>query len=127
MQLTITGKTNDKGDLLYWNIGQLTDFLVKNSSRDLIITFETQDEDSRKRMLRYYNVKIIKEWKQSLLNKGEVLSESEVDNRLRMMSPITENKSLSELSRDELVLYLDHVKLVSAEEVNLFIEDPRFI
>lgn len=124
-QLTITGLTTNKGKLELYNKGLLNDFCGKNPDKKIIITVKVEESGSKNAMLSYYHSKIIPEWKQHLFEKGIVKNISEVDILLRGLTPITKNKTLSELTKDELIMFLDFVKIRSLEDVSLFIEDPR--
>ena len=125
-KLTLPG--GSLGDNYYiYSQDQLSYFLKINKGNKMLITFEVQDDDDRKRQLRYYFAVIIPEWKKALFKKGVIKSNSDVDVYLRSLSPILENISLSDLNFDELVQFLDHVRSVSLQDVNLVLEDPRCI
>lgn len=126
-QLTVTGKVDSKGDFGFYNLSELTYFLKEHTDKRIIVTFKVSDEDSRKTIIKYYRAKIIPEWRSRLLDQGTIVSEVEVDNYLKSISPLTEKRSVSELNRDELVAFVDTLKDVSLEDVNLFIEDARNI
>lgn len=125
-KLTVLG--GSLGDNYYlYSQDQLSYFIEKNKGRKMLITFEIQDEDDRKRQLRYYFAKIVPEWQKELFNNGVVKSIKDVDFSIRKLSPIIDDRSLSELSYDELIQFLDHVRSVSIEDINLILDDPRTI
>lgn len=126
-QLTVTGENYKNGEYGMYNINQLKDFLSKkeNENKKLIITFQTEEKHSTKSMLAYYFAKIVPEWRQELFKQGTVKTIKQTDKYLRGLSPILENRTLSDLNREELIAFIDHIKDISLQDVHLFIEDPR--
>lgn len=125
MILTITGEINEEGKLHLFNQNTLTDFKTKNKGKKIIVTFESEDSQSLEVMRKYYYAKVIPEWKQALLARGEMKSTKEIDYYLRSLSPILKRKTLSELTKEEFYFFMDHVKDVSLQDVNLFVENMR--
>ena len=124
MQFTVTGEIDENGDLGIYNMNQLKDLCRKNKNKRLIVTFQIEEKGSKNAMLKYYYAKVVPEWKQEILKMGMVMTNKEVDNYIRTLSPITESKSLSELNKEEMMHYLDHVRKESLG-INLVIEEPR--
>lgn len=89
----------------------------------------------------YYFYKIVPEIRNALWQGGTTKTKSETDLYLRSICPITIEEVLNietwkydqrireiiELDNHELVHFLDYIKQFAAEELSLYIEDPRVI
>jgi len=130
-QLTVTGEVNSKGQYGLYNIGQLNDFCSKHPKSKLIVTFRINEQGTVDSMIRYYRFKILPEWKIALFEIGKAISEEEIDYSLRKRCEITfrngKLRSLKDLSKEEMIVFLDMIKFVSLEHVYLFVEDPRLL
>lgn len=124
-KIIVTGVTTKKGIFGFNNILAIEDFCRKNPNCSLTITIEANKEKSRKAILSYYHTKILNDWQTELYQNGTIKSKGEVSEMLLRQCPITKDKSLSELSYDELCMFMDRIKEISLLEMGIVIEDVR--
>lgn len=124
--LTITGSINKKGQHGFYNINQLEDFAKQFPNMNTIITIQVE-EKGKKGILSYYHAKVLPDWQWELYHAGQIMSIKEVDLLLKKDFPLLQRKSLSDLTYQELLMYIDYVKHRSLEEINIFIESPHVL
>ena len=124
-KLTIIGEINKKGQFGFYNIAQLNDFCVKNPGKKLIVTIQVEDKKSKDVILAYYYAKVIPLYQDEFYKNGDIMNNTQTDTYLRSLCPITQKKSLSDLSYDELVYFMDFLKHHALTEINQFIEEVR--
>lgn len=126
-KIIITGTINKKGQHGFYNIGQFEDFAKKNPNKNTIITIQVEDK-GRNGRLAYYHSKVLPDWQYELYSQqGIIKTITEVNDMLKSSFPILKNKGLSELSDQELLMFLDHIEFKTLEEINVFIESAHVL
>jgi hypothetical protein len=124
-QIIITGAINKKGQHGFYNIGMIEDFAKKHPNKNTIITIQVEDKGRNGRLANYH-AKVLPEWQYELYSQqGIIKTISEVDEFLKSGFPILKHKGLSELSDQELLMFLDYVEFKTLEEINVFIESAH--
>lgn len=123
--IIITGKTNSKGQYGIHNKGMLDDFCKKNPNKTLIFEISAIGKGTKESLLAAYHGIYLKEWVKGMFSKGTIVTEAKMSQLLQNRSPITTDKTLSELNYDEMLVFMDSVKYWALEDVNIFLEEPR--
>lgn len=123
--ITITGSITKKGEHGFYNIDAFKDFCKNHKGYNTTVTFTAEKPNSIKGLLAYYHARVLNEWQYWFYTQGEIKTVAEVDMYLRDDCPLLKQKSLSDLSYDELIMFLEYVKHKSLEEINVFIECPK--
>lgn len=123
--IIITGKTNSKGQYAIHNKGMLDDYCRKNPNKTLVFEINAIGKGTKESLLNAYYGIYLPEWVKGMFNAGTIITEPKMDELLRNRSPVTESKTLSQLNYDEMLVFMDSVKLWALEDVNIFLEEPR--
>lgn len=124
-EITITGHTDQNGKPGYYQQNMLNDFCKKHPNERLIITFRAEKKKTKNALLSYYYAAIIPAWHKALSDQGTFKSKEQVDNELRQLFPLTKNgESLSALSYEHLLLFIETVRLYALEDINVVFQDP---
>ena len=103
-KITVLGDT-DGGKFGVYNIDALNDFCKKNQNKRIIIEVFVEEKESKNAKLAYYYKKIVPDVVNALFDRGDVVTEKYVDRILRGISPITQEKTLSDLSNNGISSY----------------------
>jgi hypothetical protein len=122
IQLTTIAKTPN-GKIGFMNRNQINDFAKNNPDKTIMVTFEVIE--GKEGLIKYYRGKVLPEWKQELFKVGIIKRIEEIDLYLKSISPIAKGRSLSDLSHEELKVFMDLVQDVSLQDANLFVENWR--
>jgi len=138
--LNLTGRITNDGKLAVYSQNELNHYLKQNSGKRVMIRFEILDERPTQAMLGYYHAKVLPDMKDAFWKLGNRKRLSEVEQFCREVSPICwsdemdENgkwkyrlKDLSELNAPELYQHLEFIKQYAAENLHVFIHDPKII
>jgi len=120
-------------------------FFKANKGKRIIVRFEAAEIGSTEAQLAYYFQYIVPTIQAALWETGERMNEKKVDEWLRQQCPsifeifipptkeqaeqgylgCTETKGIRDLSVSEMSDYLDWLKQFAAENLYVYIEDPR--
>ena len=124
---------------------RLNAFFAQNKGQRVVVRFEAAAPGSTALQLAYYFNYIVPTIQMALYELGERMNEKKVDEWLRQQCPsifetfipptkeqakqgylgCTETKGIRDLSISEMSDYLDWVKQFAAENLYVYIEDPR--
>jgi hypothetical protein len=125
--IVITGQTTKTGRYGFYNIAQLDDFAKKNPEKNLIVTIQVEDKQSKNGLLAYYHAKVLPMWVDWYYKQGIIKNTVEMDVEIRSLCPLSQIKSLSDFTYEEMVQFMDQVKVVTVEHINEWIEEPRVL
>lgn len=137
--MKLTGEINSKGELLVHGKSRLIDFTKRNPNNRLIIHIELLAKPPSEAMIAYYEKVILPELQRGFIQKGNHLTLEKIDIMLRgSFSPTTletfENgkyqKSVPEirkLSQENMLYYLDFVRLYAAMNLQIYLQEPRLL
>lgn len=118
----------------------LNEFFKMWPNKKVIARFTIIDMGSTSEALKgyYYNY-VVPTFRQAIWDSGERKNEEKTELFLREISPIMHSQTVNEetgkyttvireindLSNQELIDHIDHLKQIAAEEYAVFIDDPR--
>lgn len=138
-EIAATGSVNDKGGLMI-PMGELNQFFREHKGERIVARFVALPQHCSEAFKGYYFHYVVPTVKAALWDKiGERKTEEQVEKYLREMSPIcceedidyytgeytTRLKEIPELSNAELLEHLEFLRQFAAEELDVFIEDPK--
>ena len=126
---------------------RLKEFFAANKGKRVVVRFEAAEPGSSELQLAYYFNYIVPTIQTALYELGERMNEKKVDEWLRQQCPsifetfipptkeqakqgylgCTETKGIRDLSVSEMSDYLDWLKQYAAENLSVYIEDPKTI
>ena len=126
---------------------RLKEFFAANKGKRVVVRFEAAEPGSSELQLAYYFNYIVPTIQTALYELGERMNEKKVDEWLRQQCPsifetfipptkeqakqgsfgCTETKGIRDLSVLEMSDYLDWLKQYAAENLSVYIEDPKTI
>lgn len=143
-KISESGIITDNGQLRL-PMDRLNAFLAANKGKRVVVRFEAAKPGSSELQLAYYFNYIVPTIQTALYELGERMNEKKVDEWLRQQCPsifetfipptkeqakqgylgCTEIKGIRDLSVSEMSDYLDWLKQFAAENLYVYIEDPR--
>lgn len=138
---TITGRTNDRGQLLILDQEGMSDFFKKWPNIKFTARFQVAQPGTSEALKGYYYNKIVPDFKKALWEAGDRKTEKDTEQFIRELSPIMwEEKpdpetgryeqnllEIKDLDNQQLVMLIEHLKQIASEEFYFFIEDPETI
>lgn len=138
--ITATGVVNDNGKLSLY-MGEVNEFLKKHKGKRVVVRFFVAPKSTSEALKGYYFNYVVPTVKHALLELGERKTEEETELFLREQSPvmheqkpnietgeyITELKSAANCGNDVLIEHIEFIKQFAAEDLNVFIENPKVI
>lgn len=113
---------------------RLNEFFKRNAGKRVIARFETVEPGTTEAQFGYLKSYVIPTIAEALRQTGTLYTEAELERQLLEWYPRTlrnvsgeEIVSLSELSQLQMSDFLDWVKQFAAEELLVYIENPRTI
>lgn len=131
---------NNNGGLQIY-MGELNQFFAMHKGSRIIARFIVASPGSSEALKGYYFNYVVPTFRTGIWEAGERLTEEQTEHRLRELSPVmyeqtpdintgkyeTRLRKIPELSNAELIEHIEHLKLIAAENYNLYIDDPRSI
>lgn len=135
-EFSISGKIDDKGNLLLGYKGDLLKFLAQNKSSNVIISYLIQDEKASIQFRGLYWNKIMPLVNDGLKELGNRFTLEQADNAIRELSPVCkiskfnqqsgslENVILKieDLSTSQLLQHIEFVREFAMEHLNINID-----
>lgn len=123
-KLIVSGKIDKYGNVLL-PMWEVSDFLGQFKGQRVVVTFRAFEPGPSAQQMGYYWAYVIPNIKAALLRKGERKTEQQVDEWLRREAGfLTED---GEMTVSRMSDYLEWLKQFAAENLEVFIEDPRAI
>jgi hypothetical protein len=124
-EITVTGEVNAKGQYGVYQMDYIKDFCSKHPNSKLIITFEVVEKESKAAMLSYFYKAIVTRYKKYRFDNGDILTKEQAKEELKDMTMFSRNRSLADLTKAEMVLFLDTIKSTLRAEFGIIIEEVR--
>lgn len=124
-QITITGEINQKGIFGFYNISQLERLCKKYPNHKIIGNIQIERSKSKNALLAVYNLETIPMVQKALYQQGDLKNTRQVNEYLLSLCPLTQEKALSELNYDEMLMFMDYVSNYSLEHLNVALVEPR--
>lgn len=120
-------------------MGELKAFFKEHKGERIVARFQASPAGSSEALKGYYYHYVVPMCQQGLRETGERLTEQQTERKLREWSPIcwaeTVNiesgkydltlREIKDMSNGELLDHLDFVKMFAAENLSVYIDDPR--
>lgn len=113
------------GGALRMPMDRVNEFFSQHKGQRVIATFEAVPKGTTTAMIAYYRAYVLPTVQAALWKLGERKSEKAVDEWLRSQYPMRVEGT--EMSPDEMADFLDWLKQFAAENLYVYIEDPRTI
>lgn len=135
----LTQRISPKGQLKLDNNLELQEFARQHPNKVCIVRVELLPVAPSLKSFHYYWVYICPEVQRALYEKGERKSLEQVDRWIREQCPITQDqkwdgeklrkrvKELDEISTEEFNEMIEWLKEYAAENLDVYIEEPRFL
>lgn len=137
-EISATGIVNKNGGL-QMAMGELNAFFAEHKGERIIARFMVAPVGSSEALKGYYFNYVVSMVREGLKKIGDRKTERQTEQFLREMSPVcweetvnTETgeynqrlREVAEMSNAELVEYIEHVRQFAAEELSIFIDDPK--
>lgn len=136
----IAGRTDSQGRLRV-SMDELKAFTALHPNKRVILTLKVYQPGTSAALRGYYYNYVVKAVTDGFWETGERLTYEQTEKRLRELSPITHRRVVDEetgeyrkflrgiedLDNSELIEHIDIIKQFAAEELSVYIEDPRTI
>lgn len=137
-EISATGTVNSKGGLVMY-MGEINAFFAQHKGERIIARFMVAPVASSEALKGYYFNYVVPTVRHGLMETGERKTEEQTEYYLRSISPVcyeeTANietgkyaqrlREIPELSNAELIEHIDVIRQFAAEELNVFIDDPK--
>ncbi len=148
-RVNLVGKIDNKGKLLIANMDELREFGKKWKGQTVIMTADVNPGGPSKALKGYYFNKIVPDFQTIFNDTGDRMSLMDVDIRLRSMCPImvveipmeeaggfaleriktiyeiSSSETEGEISSSEMVEFIEHLRIIAAQDYHYQIEDPK--
>ena len=109
-------------------MNRINEFFDKNKGKRLIITFEVAEHGSSEALQGYYFKYIVPTIQQALWKTGDRRRTAEVQDWLLNISPVCEGiTDIHKLSNADMIEHIEWLKQFAAENLDVYIEEPRSI
>lgn len=139
-EISATGTINNDGRLVMF-MGELNEFFARYKGCRVVARFEVAPAGSSAALRGYYYNYLVPTMREAFWETGERLTEEQTERRLRTLSPVmwgeavdpdtgiytTCLRDIHEVDKSELVEHIETLKQFAAENLNVYIEDPRTI
>lgn len=140
-EYTVTGVVDSRGRLMIASQDRMTDFFTNWKNAKVVGKFTVYEKGSSEAIKGYYFNKIVPDFRKAKWDSGERHTEAATEAWLRSLSPLLWDETpdintgeytarlreINELSNQQMVHYIEHLKQIAAENFDLFIEDPNKI
>lgn len=124
-QITLTGEINQKGNYGFYNMNQFAALCKKYPNHKIIMKGQIEMSKSKNALLAVYNIETIPMVQKALYKQGDLKNTRQTNEYLLNLCPLTQEKALSELNYDELLMFMDYVNNYSLEHLNVALVEPR--
>lgn len=139
-EIIVSGMVNKDGKLAMY-MAELNDFMRKRKNEMVIARFKTYKKGSSSALRGYYFNYVVPTMKMALWQSGDRKTDSQTEEYLRSISPVTisqesnektgdyrtEIRRISDLDNRELIEHIEFIKQMAAEEYSVYIDDPSSI
>lgn len=139
-EIIVSGMVNKDGKLAMY-MAELNDFMIKRKNEMVIARFKTYKKGSSSALRGYYFNYVVPTMKMALWQSGDRKTDSQTEEYLRSISPVTisqeaneetgdyrtEIRRISDLDNRELIEHIEFIKQMAAEEYSVYIDDPSSI
>lgn len=139
-EIIVSGMVNKDGKLAMY-MAELNDFMRKRKNEMVIARFKTYKKGSSSALRGYYFNYVVPRMKMALWQSGDRKTDSQTEEYLRSISPVTisqeaneetgdyrtEIRRISDLDNRELIEHIEFIKQMAAEEYSVYIDDPSSI
>lgn len=137
-EISSSGNIGNDGKLrMYFE--ELNQFFAMHKGSRVIARFSVVSSGSSEALKGYYFNYVVPTFRNAFWEAGERMTEEQTERRLRKLSPIMyservdektgeyffELRTVAELSNAELIEHIDTLKQFAAEDLSVFIDDPR--
>jgi len=136
---SMRGRISNEGAVTMYDKADLNNFLECWPNKNVIIIVEVFDPGTSNQLKGYYWASIVPKFRQAY---REILQErytlNGTDRKLRELSPATHRETpkpgggykteileFEDLDNSQAIEYLEHIKLIGAEHLRVYIPDPR--
>jgi len=120
-------------------MGEVNEFLKLHKGERVTVRFFVAPKGSSEALKGYYFNYVVPTVRRALYETGERLTEVQTEKFLREQSPVmcvanfdistskytTHIKEIAEIGNAELIEHIEFIKQFAAEELNVFIENPK--
>lgn len=106
---------------------RLNEFFEANKGRRVVVQFEAAMQGSSDAQLAYYRKYVVPTIQKALWDMGNRMGEQNTERWLREQCPFMDIESVNNLSTYEMSEYLEWLKQYAAENLYVYIEDPKTI
>lgn len=112
---------------------RVREYLKEHAGQNVIVQFEAVEPGTSAALWGYYNSYVLPTVRQALYELGNRMTLKESDIWLREMCPMLDRsedcgpKELNLLTQNEMLEFLDWIKQMAAENLYIYIEDPKII
>lgn len=136
--MVLKGQISQSGKLMISGKNEMDDFMKKNAGKRVMITIELFELGSTKAQIGFYYGKILRDVRKGFKETGVLMTEKNVDEFLRSKCPITidesfdngysfQVKEIEDLSKDEMIEFIEWVRRFAAENLHTFVYSPLTI
>lgn len=143
-EISATGIINAEGGLAMY-MGEVNAFFAQHKGERVFVRFMVAPRATSKAMIGYYYHYIVPTIRAALWETGDRKTEQQVEQFLREISPIcyaedwnientektfrvqcnTRLREISELDNTQLAEHIDTIRQFAAEELGVFVDDPK--
>ena len=126
-ELIVKGKFNADGVISFYGLNEFKNFAKQNKNLSFVASFHIIDKE--KGIINYYKKMLLPQIQNSFFEKGDRLSKTEIDLRLRNISNVAKNeetgelKNIYSLNKAEQKEFLEDIKQYLAENLEIFVYD----
>lgn len=130
----------DKDGCLKCYKQEINDFFRQHKGTKVVIKFEVLDDEPSASLKAYYYKVVVPTFVQAFWERGTRKTQEDVEYLLRTYSPIMIEEEfdkygnvnrrirrISEVTHEELCEHIETLKQIAAEELGVYIEDPRML
>lgn len=133
----LTGKTNDSGQMQFYNKHQFDDFVKQWPNAHFVIAVYVAPSATSQVLLHYYNEYILPEFQKAFIKKvGERLTLLGVHEELLSLTVSLRSNKIEEeehgaffpidkAGNQRVIEYLDELKIIGSSVLGVILEDPR--
>ena len=137
-EICTTGIVNDEGKVSLY-MDEVNEFMKSHKGDRIMARFSVAHSGTSEAMKGYYYHYVIPMVRNAIYERGERVTDGQVDNMLRSRCPACRNeektdmgwyaivKDIDELGNSGMMDYLEWIKQYAAENYDLYIEDPSII
>lgn len=138
--ISATGTVNANGGLVMY-MGELNAFFAQHKNERIVARFTVATVGSSEALKGYYFHYVVPTIRTALWETGDRKTEEQTERFLRELSPLCYDeivnqdtgeynhrlREIRELSNGELIEHIDCIRQFAAEELNVFVDDPKTI